>query len=272
MNKWCMWRAEQFRKDGDGASAARWTARADSEPSPNPEFRWPNGFNRGTAVARVQKFAHPGMPDDASDFWVLGALNELLDSPRADSIPPAGGGSGYNPYRNHGKFAPGPHADRRKTEHDQGHADPNNLSHHEAALNMSKAAHAKSESAHALGRTSEAAQAHRDAGNAHRDAASAHEALGNKEIAKAHWTANGEHHDKADYLQAHAKATAATATANAAGTAAAHNEAYSAHQKIVDRYARGASPEEIAGHKAAASSHFDTADKIRGPREPSKYR
>lgn len=135
MNQWCLWRANQLRMDGDEAGVQRWTERAETPIAADPSFVWPVGFTRETALERVRMDATPDLPGDASDFWIVGALNTLLargDHPRSDvggdveskddadddlwdddwnvqDDEVRGDDFGYNPYRNHGKFAPGPH-------------------------------------------------------------------------------------------------------------------------------------------------------------------
>lgn len=102
-NQWCMWRAQQLRKDGQDSLAAMWEERSVTEPTPDPAFVWPTGYDRDTAVAVAQEVL-PGMPDDASDFWVLGALNARLDS-KGGGI--GGGGHGNPNHASDGKFASG---------------------------------------------------------------------------------------------------------------------------------------------------------------------
>lgn len=102
-NQWCMWRAQQLRKDGQDSLAAMWEERSVTEPAPDPAFVWPTGYDRDTAVAVAQEVL-PGMPDDASDFWVLGALNTRLDS-KGGGI--GGAGHGNPNHASDGKFASG---------------------------------------------------------------------------------------------------------------------------------------------------------------------
>ena len=264
MNRWCIWRAEQFREAGDTVSATQWQKRADSEPGPDPEFRWPNGFNRGSAIAHVQKHAQPGMPDDASDFWVLGALNTLLGSPRTDARPLGsgghplgGGGPGYNPNRaGDGTFAPGPHKERPHAEHAQ-HA-------HEASA---KAEHEGTASAHQY-----AAYSHLQAGRA----ASAE---GNKAAAKMHDSMQDYHKEaaanvagaghgspepakSAPTVHEHAmaasdKAIAASTKADQHGSAANHNAAYEAHREASTAAARAGNHDLAAKHGVAMNRHGD---------------
>lgn len=262
MNQWCLWRAEQLRLDGEFDRAEEWTDRARNAAPPDPTFVWPRGHSRDSAVKLAQA-SMPGMPDDADDFWVLGALNTVLS--RSDS------GNGNPNHAGDGKFSSGGGGGRgRIVAHN---ANPHDPAHHVAAFAMTGAANAKSEVAHGHGMSHGSVDHHRAAGEAHRDAAVAHENLGNKGAADMHWKQNGEHHAKADYIEAHAKASIATSHANRVNTEDAHYAASSAHDKAYHKANDMGDNAAADVHAAFRKSHADMAWEGWGKHKPkSDYR
>lgn len=234
MNKWCLWRAAQFRADGLNDLATEWERRADTEPQPSLSFRWPHGWDRDMAVRHVQA-RHPTMPGDASNLFVLGELTAILDAQsREDAIGGGGqklGGGKYkenlHPRGSHGMFRDngGPHKEHGGS----------GGSEHPASTKANAATN------HALqARTS---KAHSDAHAAHSAAAKAHLSAGNQSA-----------HDYHKSLMVHHSMMHASATADELGDRAHASGKPSDHKRAADAYRTAAYEHKTRGEHTSAGT------------------